>query len=119
MVDRELYAVILGVSSGFGRACAIELARIGYNIYGVHLDTGTNKEKAEEFRRSLEHLNIRAKFFNLNAADDNKRQEVIDAIRKDKESNPNHVLRVLIHSFIGHKTYSKQSCWLKILVFLH
>ncbi|MEJ5244574.1 MAG: SDR family oxidoreductase [Bacteroidota bacterium] len=98
MVDRELYAIILGVSSGFGRACAIELARIGYNIYGVHLDTGSNKEKAEEFRRSLEHLNIKAKFFNVNAADDAKRKEVIEAIKQDKENNPNHVLRVLIHS---------------------
>ncbi len=98
MVDRNLYALILGVSSGFGRACAIELARIGYNIYGVHLDTGANKEKTEEFRKGLEQLNIKAHFFNVNAADDKKRKEIIEFISENKSNHPTHVLRVLIHS---------------------
>ncbi len=98
MVDRNLYALILGVSSGFGRACAVELARIGYNIYGVHLDTGTNKEKTEEFRRGLEQLNIKATFFNVNAADDQKRKEIIQVISDNQAANPKQVLRVLIHS---------------------
>lgn len=98
MADRELYALILGVSSGFGRACAVELARIGYNIYGVHLDTGANRERTEEFRRGLEQLNIKATFFNANAADDKKRMEIIEQIKNDHATQPNHVLRVLIHS---------------------
>ncbi len=98
MPDRNLYALILGVSSGFGRACAIELARIGYNIYGVHLDTGTNKEKAEDFRRSLEQLGIKAVFFNQNGADDATRANIIKFISDEHKEDANHVLRVLIHS---------------------
>ncbi|MGE5479533.1 MAG: enoyl-ACP reductase [Chloroflexota bacterium] len=98
MADRNLYALILGVSSGFGRECALELAKSGYNIYGVHLDIGANKEKAEEFRRVIEALGVRAKFFNVNAADDAKRAEVIAEIQKEHSEDPNHILRVLIHS---------------------
>jgi enoyl-[acyl-carrier protein] reductase III len=32
------WALILGASSGFGGAAAVELAKRGYNIFGVHLD---------------------------------------------------------------------------------
>lgn len=98
MVDRNLYALILGVSSGFGRACAVELAKQGYNIYGVHLDMGSNKEKVEEFRKALENLGIKAIFFNVNGADDEKRKEIIKVISENQKNDPKHVLRVLIHS---------------------
>ena len=66
MLNRKLYALILGVSSGFGKACALELAKMGYNIYGVHLDMGSNKQKAEDFRLVLEKLGVKATFFNVN-----------------------------------------------------
>lgn len=100
MRERNLYALILGVSSGFGKATAIELAKEGYNIYGVHLDMGKKKEEAEEFRKFLEEIGVRAKFFNANAADDEKRAEIIKEIQKEhKEADNNeHVLRVIIHS---------------------
>ena len=32
------WVLILGASSGFGAACAKELAAKGFNIFGVHLD---------------------------------------------------------------------------------
>lgn len=98
MADRNLWAMILGVSSGFGKACAIELARIGYNIYGVHLDRGENKTKTEDFRKGLEQLGIKAEFYNVNAANDEVRADIIKNIKVRQEGDPNHVLRVLIHS---------------------
>lgn len=98
MAYRNLYALVLGCSSGFGRECAIELAKRGYNIYGVHLDMGSNKQKAEEIRKLLEGLGVKARFFNVNAADDKVRTEIIQTINDDFTNEENPVLRVLIHS---------------------
>ena len=36
--DGKGWALILGASSGFGGATALELARSGFDIFGVHLD---------------------------------------------------------------------------------
>lgn len=97
--DRQLYALILGVSSGFGRAAAAELAKSGYNIYGCHLDMGSSRKRAEEFRQSLEsEFGIKAKFFNANAGDERVRKDVITQIKNDFDNGEKNVLRVLIHS---------------------
>jgi len=98
MTKTNKYALILGSSSGFGRSTALELARQGYNIFGVHLDLGANKAKAEEVRLEIESLGVQVKFFNTNAADDNNRQEVLAEILAEKKNNPEMELRVLIHS---------------------
>lgn len=98
MEKRNLYAIVLGASSGFGKATCLELARQGYNIYGVHMDLGAGKAKAEEFRQELESMGIRAVFFNINAADDARRAEVVAAIKQDQANIEGHVLRVLVHS---------------------
>jgi len=98
IADRKLWALILGVSSGFGKETALELAKNGYNIYGVHLDTGENKTRTENFRKVLEAIGVQAIFFNTNAANDENRREIIDTIKKNQESDPHHVLRVVLHS---------------------
>ena len=67
MADKKQYALILGISSGFGQAVARELAAKGINIYGVHMDTGTGKKRAEEIRDSLLAMGVEVKFFNTNA----------------------------------------------------
>lgn len=92
------YALILGCSSGFGKATALELAKNGYSIYGVHFDRGKMKEAAEEFRKELETHGVKAIFFNTNAASDTNRTEVIDAINQNASVVKGHQLRVLIHS---------------------
>lgn len=98
IADRKLWALVLGCSSGFGKETALELAKSGYNIYGVHLDTGSNREKAEQFRNVLETIGVEAIFFNANAADDKNRKEIIEFIQKKQETDTSHILRVVIHS---------------------
>ncbi len=98
MATRNLYALILGSSSGFGEATALELAKEGYNIYGVHLDTGAGKKRVEEQKKILEALDVKVRFFNANAADDDKRREILEAIKEDFKHEENPELRVLLHS---------------------
>lgn len=97
-MNKNVHALILGVSSGFGRATAIELAKEGFNIIGVHLDMGSAKQKVEEFRFELEQLGVKAKFFNANAADDVARTKIIEEIKKYFDDGKQHKLRVILHS---------------------
>jgi NAD(P)-dependent dehydrogenase (short-subunit alcohol dehydrogenase family) len=91
------WALILGASSGFGEATAIELARAGMNIFGVHLDRKAAMPHVEEVLGRLRAQGREAVFFNTNAADPDKRREVLEQIEsKLKESGG--VVRVLLHS---------------------
>jgi NAD(P)-dependent dehydrogenase (short-subunit alcohol dehydrogenase family) len=74
------YAMILGASSGFGEAVALELANAGFNIIGVHLDRGTGLTKVEQIKRQIEDKGVDALYFNVNAASEKKREEVIQGI---------------------------------------
>jgi enoyl-[acyl-carrier protein] reductase III len=86
-------ALILGASSGFGEAVALELAGIGYNIYGVHLDRRETLPHAQEVQQKIRDAGREVVFFNMNAADDEKRAEVIGRIRGDGSE-----VGVLLHS---------------------
>ncbi len=98
MEAKNYYALILGSSSGFGKATAFELARRGYNIYGVHLDIGSNKKMVDEQVEELKSYGVKVRYFNANAADDNKRKEIVNAIREDFEGEEEPMLRVVLHS---------------------
>ncbi len=62
------YALILGASSGFGEAVALELAQAGYNIIGVHLDRGAALTKVEQIKAQISDMGREALYFNMNAA---------------------------------------------------
>jgi enoyl-[acyl-carrier protein] reductase III len=93
---RDRWALILGASSGHGAGTALELARSGMNIFGVHLDMRATLPQAKHVISTIEDLGRQAVFFNTNAAADAKRTRVIDAIR-DRLPQGKH-LKLLMHS---------------------
>lgn len=93
------WALILGASSGFGEATALELARLGMNIFGVHLDRKATLPNVERIVGEIRQAGREAVFFNANAADTDKRQEILLQITSRlgaTTSQPS--LRVLLHS---------------------
>jgi NAD(P)-dependent dehydrogenase (short-subunit alcohol dehydrogenase family) len=77
------WALILGASSGFGEATALFLAREGLHIFGVHLDRRATLENVERIIAEIKALGREAVFFNVNAADAEKRQEVLEQMEKE------------------------------------
>lgn len=108
------WALILGASSGFGEACAKALARAGYDIAGVHLDRKAGMAHVDEVTAALQKGGRRALYFNVNAADEEKRKEVLDALEADIKPKGGSVA-VLMHSlafgtlkpYIGNDALSK------------
>ncbi|MCS6965626.1 MAG: SDR family oxidoreductase [Candidatus Kapabacteria bacterium] len=98
MAQQVLYALILGASSGFGRAAALALAKEGYHIVGVHLDRAATLPKVEELKAELSSYGVRTMFFNQNAADSQCRQTVVTALQKEFSAHPGATVRVLLHS---------------------
>lgn len=92
------WALILGASSGFGGATAKELARCGMSIIGVHFDRAATMPHAEAIKKYVEEQDVHALFFNVNASDENKRNEVLDEVKKVFDNDPDANLRVLMHS---------------------
>ena len=74
------WAIILGASSGFGATCAIELANRGMNICGIHLDRKGTLPEAERIAGEIQKAGGEALFFNINASDEEKRTEALDAL---------------------------------------
>ena len=116
------WALILGVSSGFGAECGIGLAGAGYEICGVHLDRKAGLPRVAEIKGEIEKLGRRALFFNSNAADAEKRKEVIDTLIAEKAN-----VAVLLHSlafgalkpFIGDDPLSEQQMDMTLSVMAH
>jgi NAD(P)-dependent dehydrogenase (short-subunit alcohol dehydrogenase family) len=90
------WALILGASSGFGAACAVELARNGANILGVHLDLKSTLPMAKKVVADVEAAGRRAVFFNTNAADHDKRRKVLDQVQQ--VLGPGETIHVVLHS---------------------
>jgi len=93
------WALILGSSSGFGAATAVELARSGMNVFGVHLDLRSTLPKAQRVVAEVESLGRRAVFFNTNAADAAKRAATLESIRETlRAQGDDAYVRVFMHS---------------------
>ena len=96
---RTRWALVLGASSGFGEASSIALARAGWNIFGVHLDRKGTQPNVDRIVAEIAATGRKAEFFNVNAADDAKRAEVVAAIsRACGEAPPESRVSVMMHS---------------------
>ncbi|HXH21433.1 MAG TPA: SDR family oxidoreductase [Dehalococcoidia bacterium] len=91
------WALILGASSGFGGATAVELARSGMDIFGVHLDLRSTLPNAEKVMEAIRAEGRQAVFFNMNAADAAKRQEAVEKMAA-KAAETGSFVRVVLHS---------------------
>src|SRR5215470_10002960 len=93
------WALVLGASSGFGEATSLTLARAGLNVFGVHLDRRATLPNVERIVAEIRALGREAHFFNVNAADDEKRVEVATEMERIlRERDALGQLRVLLHS---------------------
>ncbi|MGE5354488.1 MAG: SDR family NAD(P)-dependent oxidoreductase, partial [Acidobacteriota bacterium] len=95
--NEKYWALILGASSGFGGATAVELAKQGYNIIGIHLDRQVTMPNVQQVIKKIEKTGQRAVFFNINGADPIKREEVLDELQ-ERASETKEKVRVLVHS---------------------
>jgi NAD(P)-dependent dehydrogenase (short-subunit alcohol dehydrogenase family) len=97
--NRSRWAVVLGASSGFGEACSLALAKAGWNIFGVHLDRKATQANADRIVAEIAAAGRRAEFFNVNAADETRRAEVVAAIQTTCGADPPESrISVLLHS---------------------
>ena len=92
------WSLILGASSGFGAATALALAGDGFNVVGVHLDRRATLANAERIAGEIRGMGREALFFNVNAADHERRAEVIEACRKSAGGENAAGIRIFMHS---------------------
>jgi enoyl-[acyl-carrier protein] reductase III len=98
-IELRGWALILGASSGFGEATSLALARAGMNVFGVHLDRKATAANADRIAGEIRRLGREAHFFNVNAADEERRAEVAAAMERVLgDRGELGQLRVLLHS---------------------
>ncbi len=95
----EPWALVLGASSGFGAATSAALASAGCHIVGVHLDRRATHPLAAEAAARVQSLGRNAWFYNTNAADEARRDAVLDDVMARWSARvPRPTFRVLFHS---------------------
>lgn len=95
MASDSRWALILGASSGFGEAAARAFAAAGWDIFGVHLDRKAGLEHVEEIRAAIAAAGRSSHFFNVNAADHDRRRETVASLVELAGGRP---VGMLLHS---------------------
>lgn len=93
------FVLILGASSGFGEAAALKFAQAGSHVIGIHLDRRATLPNVERIVASIRALDREAWFFNVNAADPEKRAEVLSQVgERLRTRDRGEQVRVVLHS---------------------
>src|SRR5688572_24573386 len=93
------WALVLGASSGFGAAAALAFARAGVDVFGVHLDRKSTLANVERITADIRAYGRQARFFNVNAADPERRAETAAEMQRVlEERGETGTLRILLHS---------------------
>lgn len=119
------WALILGASSGFGEAAGRRLAQAGYPIFGVHLDRRAGLKHVEEIVADIESKGVEARFFNINAADAEKREAALDEMQAAMGEGDD--VGILLHSlafgtlrpFVGDDSLSEAQMDMTLRVMAH
>jgi enoyl-[acyl-carrier protein] reductase III len=89
------WCLVLGCSSGMGKATAQAMAREGANVVGVHFDTAEMQASVDALVDELRAYGVQAHFFNTNAASPSTRAKLVPRIA---ELTGGVGVRVLLHS---------------------
>ena len=79
MADNKT-AIVTGASRGIGKACAIELAKAGYNIA---VSYAGNDEAAGKTIEELKSIGVKAKAYKFNVADKEACSKAVEEILTD------------------------------------
>ena len=86
------WALLLGASSGIGAACAIRLAKQGFNIYGLYL-----RKKADyitDLTNKISKYNVQVIYRKANVSNDEQREAIIKELVDLKVDK----IKIFIHS---------------------
>lgn len=76
------WALVLGASSGMGKACVERFHALGLHVLGVHFDTAERADEIQGFLARLNQDEQRVWFFNENAARAENQTQLIQAIKE-------------------------------------
>ena len=85
------HALILGVSSGIGKACAVELASKGLNIIGLYMRKP--KQAIDDLEEEIKSLGVDVKLVKMNACN----YEAMDSLLSSNEFQDLKI-KIFIHS---------------------
>lgn len=89
------WCLVIGSSSGMGKAAALAMAREGASVVGIHFDTAEMQKSVDTLVNELRAYGVQAHFFNANAASASTRAELVPQITK---LTGRAGVRVMLHS---------------------